>query len=84
MRQDENHDRVCKVVIDEQKRYSIWFADRENAPGWTDVGITGSKQQCLEYIEQAWNEMRPASLRKLRDHIESQRKAACGSGASGC
>ena len=39
-------------------------ADRENALGWKDVGKTGTKQECLDYIEEVWTDMRPLSLRK--------------------
>ncbi len=51
-----------KVVVNEEKQYSIWLADNENAPGWSDEGKRGSKEACLDYIEQVWVDMRPASL----------------------
>ena len=52
-----------KVVVNAEEQYSIWPADRENAPGWRDAGKTGSKQDCLSYIESAWTDLRPLSLR---------------------
>jgi len=39
-------------------------ADRENALGWNDAGKTGTKAECLAYIEEVWTDMRPLSLRK--------------------
>ena len=54
---------VYKVVVNHEDQYSIWPANRSNAPGWTDVGKTGSKAECLSYIEQVWTDMRPLSLR---------------------
>src|SRR5215208_2266427 len=39
MRQDaEEDERAYKVVVNAEEQYSIWFADRENAPGWRDAG----------------------------------------------
>lgn len=53
-----------KVVMNHEEQYSIWLANRENALGWIDAGHTGSKAECLSYIKEVWNDMRPASLRK--------------------
>ena len=56
-----------KVVVNHEEQYSIWFADRENPPGWNDGGRQGTKEECLAYIEQVWTDMRPLSLRKGMD-----------------
>ena len=53
-----------KVVINHEEQYSIWFADRDNPLGWKDVGISGTKEDCLAYIKATWTDMRPLSLRK--------------------
>lgn len=42
----------------------IWPADRENPLGWTNAGKTGTKAECLAYIQEVWTDMRPLSLRK--------------------
>ncbi len=55
---------IYKVVVNHEEQYSIWFVDRENPLGWTDVGKSGSKAECLEYIKEVWTDMRPLSLRK--------------------
>jgi MbtH protein len=56
-----------KVVVNHEMQYSIWFADRENPPGWEDAGREGPKEDCLAYIEEVWTDMRPLSLRKRMD-----------------
>ena len=62
---DERADNtIYKVVINAEEQYSIWPADRENPPGWNDTGTSGTKQQCMDYIQQVWSDMRPLSLRK--------------------
>jgi MbtH protein len=52
------------VVRNDEEQYSIWFAGREIPAGWTDCGVTGPKETCLEYIETVWTDMRPRSLRE--------------------
>ncbi len=37
---------------------------REDALGWVDVGVVGSKDECLAYIRESWTDMRPLSLRR--------------------
>ena len=38
--------------------------ERDVFPGWHDAGPTGTKEDCLAYIERVWTDMRPLSLRK--------------------
>jgi MbtH protein len=53
-----------KVVKNDEEQFSIWPQGRENAPGWFDAGIEGSKDECLAHIREHWTDMRPLSLRK--------------------
>ncbi len=71
---DENDTAVYKVVVNHEEQYSIWPVDRENAPGWNDVGKQGPKAECLAHIKEVWTDMRPLSLRKAME--EDVRKAA--------
>ncbi len=62
---DEQEDTsIYRVVVNHEEQYSIWPVDRENAPGWRDAGPSGSKEECLAYIEKVWTDMRPLSLRQ--------------------
>jgi len=63
-----------KVVINHEEQYSLWPADRENPKGWWDTGKTGSKEECLVYVEQVWTDMRPKSLREHMEGIEIPKK----------
>jgi uncharacterized protein YbdZ (MbtH family) len=70
MPNDDEDKRSYKVVVNHEEQYSIWFADRDNAPGWRDVGKAGSKAECLAFIEDAWDDMRPLSLRaKMAEEV---------------
>ena len=65
MPSDDQEDRTLyKVVVNHEEQYSIWPADRDNPLGWRDVGTSGLKQACLDYIAAVWTDMRPLSLRK--------------------
>lgn len=62
---EEGHDTtVYKVVVNHEEQYSIWPAHRDNPPGWSDEGTTGTKEHCLLRIEKVWTDMRPLSLRR--------------------
>lgn len=63
-RDEEVDDRTYKVVVNHEEQYSIWPAERDNAPGWRGAGKSGTKQECLDYIKEVWTDMRPLSLRK--------------------
>ena len=63
-RDREEDERIYKVVVNGEDQYSIWPADRENPLGWNDVGKTGTKAECLAYIKDVWEDMRPLPLRK--------------------
>ncbi len=71
---DEDDDRQYTVVINHEEQYSVWFADREIPAGWKAVGKTGTKQECLDYIEEVWTDMRPLSLRKKMEEAEREEK----------
>ncbi|MCX6043764.1 MAG: MbtH family protein [Chloroflexi bacterium] len=64
-----NHDdmsdyTIYTVVMNDEEQYSIWRADRQLPLGWHAVGKSGPKEECLAYIQAAWTDMRPLSLRK--------------------
>ena len=63
-RDEEEDQRVYKVVVNDEEQYSIWFADRQPPLGWREVGNQGPKSECLAYIKEVWTDMRPLSLRK--------------------
>ena len=43
-------DGKVKVVKNPLNVCSIWPADRSNPPGWADVGFSGMKEECLEFV----------------------------------
>jgi MbtH protein len=75
MSSDEDEDTTTyKVVVNHEEQYSIYPDYKENPLGWKDVGKSGTKQTCLEYINEVWTDMRPLSLRKKMEEA-AQRKS---------
>jgi len=50
--------------VNEEEQYSIWPAYRENPLGGEMWASPDQNAECLGYIEKAWAEMRPLSVRK--------------------
>lgn len=63
----DNEDGEFRVLVNHEEQYSLWPAFREVPPGWTPVGPTGKRQECLDWIEANWTDMRPKSLREAMD-----------------
>jgi MbtH protein len=61
---EHEHETTYHVVMNDEEQYSIWPAQRETPAGWRVVGFTGTKQACLEHIDEVWTDMRPLSLRR--------------------
>ncbi|WP_261989361.1 MbtH family protein [Streptomyces sp. uw30] len=59
--------RQYSVVANDEEQYSIWVHGRSLPAGWHEVGKTGSKSDCLDYIGEVWTDMRPKSLRQSMD-----------------
>ena len=66
---EQDNQTVYRVVVNHEEQYSIWRSDRANPLGWKDVGKQGTKQECLDYIETVWTDMRPLSLRQKMESM---------------
>jgi MbtH protein len=59
------------VVVNHEEQFSIWPVGRPTPRGWWDAGRTGTRAECLAYVEQVWADMRPLSLRKRMEQTVS-------------
>lgn len=75
---DDDDDREYKVIINHEEQYSIWPLERELPLGWKEVGFSGTKLKCLDYIEEVWTDMRPLSLRQKMEEMERQAREEGG------
>lgn len=60
----EGDGRTYTVLVNDEGQYSLWLAHRPHPPGWSAAGKTGTKQECLSYVEENWTDLRPRSLRE--------------------
>lgn len=67
--EDENGEFI--VLVNEEHQYSLWPTFRDVPAGWNAVGPRGSRQECLDYIEENWVDMRPKSL---ADQMNEERR----------
>jgi MbtH protein len=50
------------VVVNDEGQYSLWPAFVPVPAGWTADGPRGTRQECLDHVEEHWTDMRPKSL----------------------
>jgi MbtH protein len=67
---DREHNTNYRVVVNHEGQYSIWPAEQENPAGWRDAEKSGSRAECLEYVNEVWTDMRPLTLRKSMEKRE--------------
>jgi MbtH protein len=58
----EDPDGTYLALINDEGQYSLWPAFVEVPDGWTVAHREGTRQACLDYINQHWTDMRPQSL----------------------
>ncbi len=58
------------VLVNDEGQHSLWPVQFDIPEGWNQTGPRGTRQACLEWVDENWTDMRPLSL--VRD-IESQR-----------
>ncbi|ROO87218.1 MbtH protein [Actinocorallia herbida] len=50
------------VLVNAEGQHSLWPVFTDVPAGWTTVHGPDARRDCLEYIEENWTDMRPASL----------------------
>ena len=58
-----------KVVINHEEQYSIIPITEMPTRMWREVGMAGTKEQCLNYIEEVWTDMKSTDLADLRSKL---------------
>ncbi|MER5387375.1 MbtH family NRPS accessory protein [Streptomyces sp. NPDC002688] len=71
MADEQTDDRVYRVVLNDEEQYSIWAADRDLPAGWHAEGTEGTRQKCLDRIEEVWTDLRPAGLRRRMEQASA-------------
>jgi MbtH protein len=53
------------VLVNDENQHSLWPEFAAVPAGWKTVFGPDKRQACLDYVEQNWTDMRPASLAAL-------------------
>jgi MbtH protein len=62
----EEDDITWRVVVNHEGQHALWPAGRPAAPGWTFLGRSGTRDECLAFVKEVWTDLRPLSLQKAQ------------------
>jgi MbtH protein len=79
----EEDTREYQVLVNSEEQYSLWLAGQAIPNGWRQVGPTGQKQVCLDYVKEVWTDMRPLSVRKAMEKYQAEQAAKQAESAAG-
>ena len=58
----ENPDAQYLVLVNDELQHSLWPVFTDVPAGWNVALPAASRQECLDYVEEHWTDMRPKSL----------------------
>ncbi|MFC8988759.1 MbtH family protein [Streptomyces sp. NPDC056956] len=58
----DDKDGTFFVLVNDEGQHSLWPSFTEIPNGWQSVHGAASRQDCLDYVEEHWTDMRPKSL----------------------
>jgi MbtH protein len=79
----ENPDAKYVVLINDEGQHSLWPIFADVPDGWKVILGENGRQECLEFIEKNWTDMRPNSLiRKMEADAAARQGGLSGIGTS--
>ena len=67
----EDEDAAYVVLVNDELQYSLWPAAIVVPEGWSTVHGEAGRNECVEYVDCTWLDMRPASLVRAMESEES-------------
>ncbi|MFF0740411.1 MbtH family protein [Streptomyces sp. NPDC004111] len=58
----EDQEASYLVLVNPEEQYSLWPVFVDVPEGWEIAFGEASRQDCLDYVERTWTDMRPKSL----------------------
>lgn len=52
------------VLVNDEEQHSLWPSFKDIPAGWRQVGPTGTKDECMAYVDKAWPDITPLSVRR--------------------
>lgn len=63
----EDQDGTYRVLVNDENQHSLWPETVDVPAGWSTAFGPAARQECLDYVETHWVDMRPASLAARMD-----------------
>ena len=76
----EDPDATYFVLINEEGQHSLWPTFADVPDGWEVTFGEDGRQECLDFIEKNWTDMRPRSLIKAMEEDAAARNNASENG----
>jgi MbtH protein len=58
----DDEEGVFHVLVNDERQYSLWPVFADVPAGWEVVLADRPRQECVDFIERTWTDMRPRSL----------------------
>jgi MbtH protein len=71
----EDPDANYLVLINDEGQHSLWPVFADVPDGWEVIFGEAGRQECLDFIETNWTDMRPNSLIEAMEEDAAKRKA---------
>lgn len=62
----EDETGVYRVLVNAEGQYSLWPSSAGVPGGWTVLLDAASRQECLDYVNEHWTDMRPLSVQRAQ------------------
>jgi MbtH protein len=70
----EDPDAKYLVLINDEGQHSLWPVFADVPDGWQVIYGEDGRQECLDFIEKSWTDMRPKSLIKAMEQERTARQ----------
>jgi MbtH protein len=74
----EDPDAKYFVLINDEGQHSLWPIFADVPDGWEIIFGEDGREECLDFIEKNWTDMRPNSLIKAMEEDEAARRNGSG------
>ena len=71
------------VLINDEGQHSLWPVFADVPDGWEAIFGEAGRQDCLDFIEKNWTDMRPNSLIKAMEADAATRQNGTAAGQNG-
>ena len=60
----DDPDGTFLVLVNDEDQHSLWPEFADVPDGWTVVHGPAGREECIDYVNEHWTDMRPRSLRE--------------------